>query len=150
VGYVPGERLQFAVQIDNRSKRKIKPLQVEFYEKIIIYAKSRSTFVSRLIATATNNKSIEPLQNYEWKDESSSFVLPPLCHTSNGLCKIIDLKYFLSLKFSPSGSGSSTVYIPITIGKLFINCVCHQYYTLWSAELLLKGKVFKLKYFTLK
>jgi hypothetical protein len=121
VGYVPGERLQFAVQIDNRSKRKINPFKVEFYERITIYAESRSTFDSRLITTVTNNKSIEPLQNYEWKDESSSFVLPPLCHTSNGLCRIIDIKYFLSLKFSPSGSASSAINIPISIGKLFVS-----------------------------
>jgi hypothetical protein len=130
VGYVPGERIQFAVQIDNKSKRKIKPLKVEFYERITIYAESRSKFDSRLITTVTNNKSIEPLQKYEWKDESSSFVLPPLCHTSNGLCKIIDLRYILSLSFSPSGSGFSTINIPITIGKLFVSFLCYHTYRL--------------------
>jgi len=132
VGYVPGERIQFAVQIDNKSKRKINPLKVEFYESITFHARSKSTSRYRVIATATNGKSIEPLKTYEWKDESSSLVLPPLCHTSNGLCRIIDIKYVLSLKFSPSGSVSSTINIPITIGKLLVSCVCHQPFTLRS------------------
>ncbi len=131
-GYVPGERLQFAVQIDNKSKRKIKPLKVEFYEETRIYAESKSTIDSRLITTVTNNKSIEPLQNYEWKDESSSFVLPPLCNTSNGHCKIIDLRYILSLSFSPSGSSFSAINIPIIIGKLFVSFLCYHTYRLVS------------------
>jgi hypothetical protein len=118
VGYVPGERIQFAVQIDNKSKRKIKPLKVEFYEYITFHARSKSTSRSRAIATVTNGKTIEPLKTYEWKGET--FDLPPLCHTSNGLCRIIDLKYILSLNFSPSGSVSSTINIPITIGKVLV------------------------------
>ena len=117
MGYVPGERIQFAVQIDNKSKRKIKPLKVEFYESIIFHARSKSTSRYRVIATVSNNQSIEPLKTYEWKGET--FNLPPLCHTSNGLCRIIDIKYVLSLKFSPSGSVSSTINIPITIGISF-------------------------------
>ena len=120
MGYVPGERLQFAVQIDNKSKRKINPLKVEFYESITFHARSKSTSRYRVIATATNGISIEPLQSYEWKDANISLVLPPLCHTSNGLCRIIDIKYVLSLKFSPSGSVSSTINIPITIGKVLL------------------------------
>ncbi len=121
MGYVPGERIQFTVQIDNRSKRKIKPLKVEFYERITFHARSKSTSSYRVIASATNGISIEPLRFYEWKDANSSFVLPPLCHTSNGLCRIIDIKYVLSLKFSPSGSVSSTINIPITIGKVLLD-----------------------------
>jgi hypothetical protein len=131
LGYIPGERIQFAVQIDNRSKRKINPLKVEFYERITFYDRSVSKYSSdRVIATVSNNQPVEPLKTYEWKGET--FDLPPMCHTSNGLCRIIDLKYGLRLNFSISGSvssiiqslweiifSSSIINIPITIGKSF-------------------------------
>ena len=66
----------------------------------------------------SNNTCIEPLQNYEWNDTSSSFTLPQLFHSSNGSCHIMSIEYYLLLEVSPVDSLGFSLKIPITIGNL--------------------------------
>ena len=52
----------------------------------------------------------------EW--ENATLVIPPVCPSSNGLCHIIEIRYFLVLNFDATGMSVSTdLKIPITIGK---------------------------------
>ncbi len=118
-GYVSGERIEFVVQISNKSYRKIYPLKIFLVEKMTYLSRKIKHFC--LINTKcflTNNTCIEPLQNYEWNDTSSSLFLPSLCHSSNGSCKIMIREYFLRLKVSPSESKHFYLKIPIIIGNL--------------------------------
>jgi hypothetical protein len=71
------------------------------------------TFLTPMISIKYPNKI--PKRSYEnW----SSFIqIPPLIHSSNGLCKIIDIGYKVQLDFKPSGTMiTQTLDIPITIG----------------------------------
>ena len=112
---MPGERITFSVNIDNKSNRKIKPLKVTLVESIIFRATSKSKTFHRNVALVDDTKFTEPLSNYEWN--TGSITVPPVCSSSNGLCGIIIVNYFLQLNVDPTGgSVSKDLMIPITIG----------------------------------
>ena len=56
-----------------------------------------------------------PKRSYEnW---SSFILIPPVIHTSNGFCRIIDIQYLAQFDFTPSGTLlSKKLFIPIVIG----------------------------------
>ncbi len=107
------------MQIFNNSYRKIYPLKIFLVEKMTYFSRVNKQYCDKNIKTSiSNNTCIEPLKNYEWNDTSSSFILPQLCHSSNGSCRIMLREYYLRLKVSPVDSLSFSLKIPITIGNL--------------------------------
>jgi len=116
-GYVSGERIEFVVRISNNSNREIKPLDIMFFKKMTYYKKHGHYSFKSLIYLLSNDILIEPMQNYEWNDISSSFILPSLRHSSYGSCRIIKTEYFLRLQVSLFGSKRFHLNIPITIGN---------------------------------
>ena len=113
-GYVPGERILFKAFIDNKSNRKIYPLRLELIETITFYASTKSKTSTRKLCSIIN-KVIEPHGTHLWNDGIIS--IPPVCPSSNGFCKIINIKYFLNLHMSLASSVSKEFCIPITIGN---------------------------------
>jgi hypothetical protein len=98
-----------------------------FFKKMTyIENHGRCSFKS-IIHSLTNDTFIEPMQNYEWNDTSSSFTLPSLPHSSYGSCRIMIKEYFLRLQVSIFDSKPFHLDIPITIGnfilisKIFVN-----------------------------
>ena len=115
---MPGERITYSVSIDNASSREINPVKVSLVEFITFHATTKSKTSSRTLAIISNQKRINSKQNYLWND--ASFVIPPVCSSSNGLCRIIDIKYFVALQIDPSGMAFNlNLNIPVTIGMSF-------------------------------
>lgn len=48
----------------------------------------------------------------------SVILIPPVCSTSDGLCKLIDVNYKLTLEFSVSSWQREVLEIPITLGTI--------------------------------
>jgi hypothetical protein len=56
---------------------------------------------------------------YEWTNRETLLTIPPVVSSSNGLCKIIQINYYLNLNFNPSGLSMSTdLQIPVVIGTI--------------------------------
>ena len=59
------------------------PLSVILFEKMTFHpAFGRYFSLMTNKGSISNNQCIEPMQNYEWNGESSSFTLPSLRHTT--------------------------------------------------------------------
>ena len=113
-GYVSGESIFFNSIIENNTKRKIKPLKVKLVQNLKFYTKENSQEDTKTIAEIQYTKNIESKTKDEWND---FLLVPSLCPTSSGLCKIIDISYMLVLTFVPTGFAFSTkLQIPIVIG----------------------------------
>jgi hypothetical protein len=60
---------------------------------------------------------IQPGAKQQFKD--LSILVPPVCSSSDGNCKIIKVSYFLNLKYGKSGlSMNAHVNVPLTIGTI--------------------------------
>ncbi len=91
-------------------------MNISILQVIKFHAISKTKTHHRTMASIKYPKKI-PKRSYEsW----SSFIqIPPLIHSSNGLCSIIDVQYLAQLDFTPSGTiFSKQLFIPITIGTI--------------------------------
>lgn len=126
-GYVPGERVKFSVQIENKTSERIDPILVEFLETISLgdisldYERPNQSHV-RSRVKVTSQKPIEPMEIFSWNDDTSSLVLPTKLIVSNGRCDLIEIKHELKLSFSPT---SIEISIPIIIGNGFF-CISNS------------------------
>ena len=96
------------------------PLSVTLFEKMTFHpAFGRYFSLMTNKGSISNNQCIEPMQNYEWNGESSSFTLPSLRHTTcEKSSRIIVREYFLRLKARHMNKNSFYLKIPVTIGNL--------------------------------
>jgi hypothetical protein len=117
-GYVPGENIVFSFTIENSSSRRIKSISVTLYQKIEFHAyKTKSIF--RKIAKMEFNDKIEPKSQGRWDNEC--LLVPSTCSSSNGLCHIIDVSYFIQFHYYTNGlvcAFYNGIKIPITIGTI--------------------------------
>jgi hypothetical protein len=116
---VPGERVNFRIMIDNKSSRDINEMSVKVLQRIKIHGSNfaygtASKEINRVVAELNFDKKISPSSI----EEINSFIkLPPVCSTSNGLCKLIGISYSVDFNFEAlGGSVSKDLTIPITIG----------------------------------
>lgn len=114
---MPGEAIVFSVMIDNRSSREIKSMQVDLNQIIVFHATTKSRRVARHVASVRFPGKVGARNQEHW--ENIALLVPPVCSSSNGTCRIIDLKYELNLNFDASGVAvSKSLIIPVVIGTV--------------------------------
>jgi hypothetical protein len=124
-GYVCGECIVFNVTVNNRSSREIVSCSVKLMQHLIFHATTKSKKYTRRVAFIEYPNMINAKTTETWS--GSAIIIPPVCSSSNGTCRIIDVFYSVVLKFNTSGISTSTyVSIPITIGTIPLQ---ESYYT---------------------
>lgn len=102
--------------IDNRSSREIKLIQVDLLQQITFHATTKSRTCTRHVATIRFPGKIGAHKQETWEN---GLVVPPVCSSSNGTCRIIDVRYVIDLKFDAGGmSTSKELYIPVVVGTI--------------------------------
>ena len=86
-------------------------MRIELVQKLKFFSTSKTKTTSNRAGVWYYEKYLEPHSVEEWV---SSILLPPLCPSSNGLCKIIEISYMLIFNFDVEGSATSTD-LPISI-----------------------------------
>lgn len=121
-GYVPGESIVFDVNLINKSSsREVNDLTVTLVQKIKYHVKRDAKKCFRRVAMLACPKSIGPKTTEKW---SSHLIVPPICSSTNGKCRIIDVHYAIQCSFETDGFGSklTLLSIPLTIGtKPFVD-----------------------------
>jgi hypothetical protein len=116
-GYVCGECIVFNATVDNRSSREIKSCTVNLIQHLVFHATTKSKRCTRTVALIKYPKKINAKTTETWSD--SVLTIPPVCSSSNGTCRIIEVIYSVVFNFDASGMAISTdVSIPITIGTI--------------------------------
>ena len=119
-GFVPGETIQFQVDVDNKTSRvakniTVKLVQIAKFQGKITFGPARSILKTskRFLSSAEWVNSVEGNTKGCWK---GLLKIPPTCASSNDTCGIIDVSYCLYLSFEPS-TDATDLRIPITIGN---------------------------------
>ena len=124
-GYAPGERIRFEVRVSNNSNKRLKPLKVNFYQKVRHHRRVRQKSAHKwhtksrsIIPTVSSERYIEPHEEWIWNDERSSFIVDLSTHHSF-LHRATSLSYELCLKVEPCGilGWRRILKIPIEIGE---------------------------------
>ena len=106
------------MQIDNDTEsQKLDSIQVVLQEKLTLIAnRSHSYSHVKDLVVAKCGTQCEPKKKLSWKD--GLLIVPSVMSSSNGLCKLIDLKYFVYTQITANGGKFVKDFtIPITIGK---------------------------------
>ncbi|RNA34510.1 arrestin domain-containing 3-like [Brachionus plicatilis] len=115
-GFVPGERIHFSASLDNKSNRTIKELSIILIQRVAFHAKGKSKMVTSNVIKSVFSKTIEAKKFENWND--AALIIPPVCPSSNGSCRIIDVNYEIALYFASELTLDSRVIIPIVIGTV--------------------------------
>ena len=113
-------------------------MKVKLIQHVIFHATSKSRRDSRLKILCLSQKDfsinlihlnylrnvvemryhseIEPLSVVKW--DKGSLIIPAVCPTSNGTCRIIEVSYSIVFTFGASNSIDEHLSIPITIGTI--------------------------------
>jgi hypothetical protein len=115
---VPGESVNFNLDINNRSSREIKKVVIGLIQEIYFRADGHVKGYSNSFANMTLPIVIKPSSNYE---SAVPIAIPPICSSMlpGGMCKLIEIQYFARIEIKTTGI-STTKYlrIPIVIGNL--------------------------------
>ena len=96
---MPGERLSFKVEIDNKSDYEIIEMSVKIKQKIYFHATDESQKRVRKVAQLDYPISIPKKRLVVWSDD---ILIPPVCASTNGTCRIIQVFYGVLLNFNPA------------------------------------------------
>lgn len=114
---MPGELIVFNATINNNSNRKIKKMSVNLIKRTTFHSTRKSSKFYQNIAQIDYPNVINERSFETWSN--SILLIPTVCPSSNGTCKIIEVSYKVSLNFDSSGiSASKKLKIPITIGTI--------------------------------
>ena len=115
-GFVSGETIRANVLIKNDCKKEVKPPILVLYEYTRLNSMSYNKSIDRMVCKLDLSKPIAP--NSEERFENVGFMIPPVCPSMKA--QVLDLTYYLSLKFSAAAKLSSgvEVSIPLTIGSI--------------------------------
>lgn len=92
-------------------------MQVDLVQQIRFHATTKSRTCRRHVATVRFPGKIAARQQENW--ENISLVVPPVCSSWNGTCRIIEVNYAINLNFDASGLAvSKDMTIPIVIGTI--------------------------------
>lgn len=120
-GFVPGEVVTFEAYINNTSSRDVIRNRIMLMQYLrLIGQKENITKIreeKREMARLVIDKRVRGNTSKEVKS-SEPFILPQVCTTLDGLCRIIDVKYALIFTFGVRGSSNKELEIPITIGNV--------------------------------
>lgn len=115
-GFVPGESILFNAEIDNRSNRELDSIKVKLVQDLKFHATTKSRTSQRNVAEVVYSNVIRPCSIESWN--KGTLVIPPVCPSSNGACKIIEISYSVVFVFGASNSIDSNLAIPIYIGTI--------------------------------
>lgn len=120
-GYVPGEAIVFSVNIDNKSSSEIKTMQVDLVQQISFHGRwsgQRKVRTSiRHVASIRFPGKVLARNQENW--ENISLLIPPVSSSSNGTCRIIEVRYAINLNIDAGGmTMSKDLTIPIVIGTI--------------------------------
>ena len=108
--------MPFKVEIDNKSSREIKEMSVNIIQRIYFHSTCKTKTCVRNMAQVKYPKRIPEKTREVW---SLGIIIPPVCASSNGTCKIIHVTYIILFNFDPSGLAvSKDLGIPLTIGTI--------------------------------
>jgi hypothetical protein len=113
---VPGEAIVFNAFIDNKSDRYINELSVKLIQQLKFHANSKTRSCTRNVANIINPNKIPGRDIYNW--DRGQLLIPSVCPSSNGTCKIIEIHYCVQFSFGASSSLDSHLSIPIKIGTI--------------------------------
>ena len=113
---MPGEVLPFKVEIDNKSSREIADMSINIIQRIFFHATAKTKICVRNVAHIKYPKRIPEKAREVW---SQGIIIPAVCASSNGTCRIIQVNYCVLFNFNPSGiAASKDLEIPLTIGTI--------------------------------
>lgn len=116
-GFVPGEQIIFSVYVDNQSKKAINQMKISLIQISRFHARSKSKTVRITSISLPLPYQVESGSQQNFRD--LTLVIPPVCSSSNGACRIIDVSYVLNLNYGRSGmSINADIDIPIIIGTI--------------------------------
>jgi hypothetical protein len=112
-GFVPGEEIHFRVEYTNGSGRDLRQIEVTLWQNLIfLNIKNVNVKVASVLYPGVISESSPNI----WK---SLFIVPPVSPSFNGICKLIDTSYSVSLVISVEGSISDAkCSIPVVIGTI--------------------------------
>lgn len=114
---MPGEGIVFNASIDNKSGRTIREMTVRLLQNLRFHATTKSKSCTRTVAAIQFPGKIGPRSQDTWN--SSVLTIPPVCSSSNGTCRIIEVSYLVEMSFDTSGIAiSKDLRIPIIIGTV--------------------------------
>ena len=115
-GFVSGETLSFKAILDNKSSNSMKFVSFQIIQQILCITRYKSRMFERLVCELPYPNKINERTCEEW---SNSVVIPPVCPSSNGLSKVMNISYSAVLYVNPSGAHLGFyALIPIVIGTI--------------------------------
>lgn len=118
MGYVCGEAIYFDVSIDNKTKKQIKEMKVSLIQVIKLKASGKVKTSMRAVALLKNTKTVHQLSSTSW---ASQLFIPPVCASSTGLSKIVDISYLALFNYVTDDSDTAFLKIPVEIGTIPMN-----------------------------
>ncbi len=123
--FVPGEKIICSARIENTCNRDIIRTSVRLVQEMLFTGSSRELIVKtskkkkccRNIFTLPINKVISG-NSSEQVLQNQMIIIPPVCASSTGLSKIIEINYLLVFTFGVLGSLDRDVCIPLKIGTI--------------------------------
>jgi hypothetical protein len=116
-GYVPGEGIVFNVAIDNKSNMSIIDMTVKLVQSMKFHATHKSRSCSRIVAAIRYPGKVNARTKETWNN--SVLIIPPVCSSSNGTCRIIEVSYTVIFNFDTSGFAiSKDLKIPLIVGTI--------------------------------
>lgn len=115
-GYVPGERIAFNVNINNKSNKELSDMLVDLYQIIYFHGTTKTYTDKRVVKSIKYPSNIKQHSQINW--ENSDLLIPPVCASGNGTCKLIVVEYQLVLKYIESSAESKELKIPLVIGTM--------------------------------
>ena len=92
-------------------------MSVSFVQKIRFFAINNSKTEERVVSNIMFPNMVKEKSFQDWNN--IILPIPAVCSTSNGLCKIIEVNYFVVFNFDASGIAvSKDLTIPIKIGTI--------------------------------
>lgn len=124
-GFVLGEKIVCSASINNKSSRNVTKTSLKLIQEVSFTGSVRELFVKntkikKVRADVVNlvfNKIIAE-KTSESVFEKYAIEIPRVCPSSNGLCKIIEVNYFVVFEFGVFGSLDKDLLIPIKIGSI--------------------------------
>lgn len=139
-GYVPGEKIIFKAKIQNKTLKKIIKCSVKLVQRIK-FSGSRKDLMVKFkkvkhvlldLVNITDDRIVPEKSDFMF--EAKSFEIPKVCPSTNGLCELIEIEYFVVFEFRVDGSVEKLLEIPIKIVTLPLDADKKSYNRLSSFE----------------
>ncbi len=120
-GYVPGEQINFKVEIDNQSGEVLEHISVKLKQKAFLRASSSLVFKNQHTDKFTYELlkcpiKVKPYRSAAWED---TFTIPLDCPpTMTNMTDLIDMEYYFLLQLHKFSNPDSDLFIPIVIGMV--------------------------------